>query len=335
MRIVFYPADNEGCGHYRCMLPAEAIASSGDAEVLVSHKVTDELMEWGDVFVWQRRGRPGQIEWLKKYNNKVHVYENDDDLLNIDPSSASYWELKDPANRKSFSEFIGACDHVTCPTEPLKNELSKHNKNVTVLPNRIPSQHIKYAKRTDVDQIRIGWMGSPYHLDDIPIVQDVLADIVKKYDNVKIVWAGYFPDTLKSIIPEHRIEFKGWVDFENYYSHISKFSIDIGIAPLAFTKYNVSRSNLKFLEYSMIGACTVASNISPYSDTIEHNVDGIIVKTNRYKDWYKSLSRLIESPEEIDSMKVAAHNKLVSQYGLHENIKDNIELYKSLIKNKV
>lgn len=334
MRIVFYPADNEGCGNYRCILPAQVISFIGDDEVQISNRATDELMEWGDIFIWQRRGKPGQIEWLKKYPDKVHVYENDDDLPNMDSSNPSYGEFKDPEIVKSFSEFVGLCDHVTCPTETLKKELAKHNKNVTVLPNSMPLGSIKYARRTNSDNIRIGWMGSPYHVNDIPIVQDVLAALVDKYKNVKIVWAGYFPDSLKKSIPKDRIEVQDWMSFEDYYDSISKLNIDIGLAPLDFTKYNKSRSNLKFLEYSFIGACTVASNIDPYSTTIENGIDGVIVKTNKYKHWYNALASLIESPEEVDRMKVNAHNKLVDKYDLQQNIQNNIELYRSLINNK-
>ena len=41
---------------------------------------------------------------------------------------------------------------------------------------------------------------------------------------------------------------------------------DIALAPLAANPFNEARSNLKFLEYSLAGAATVASAVGPFSD---------------------------------------------------------------------
>lgn len=75
---------------------------------------------------------------------------------------------------------------------------------------------------------------------------------------------------------------------------------DIGIAPLTNSKFNQSKSHIKWMEYSMYEIPTVASKVYPYSKdilgikTIEDGVTGILCENG---EWEKKLSMLIEDEE--------------------------------------
>ena len=60
-------------------------------------------------------------------------------------------------------------------------------------------------------------------------------------------------------------EFQPHVAASEYAATLCELRLDIGIAPLADTAFNRNKSSIKYYEYGMSGAVTVASNVLPYS----------------------------------------------------------------------
>lgn len=67
---------------------------------------------------------------------------------------------------------------------------------------------------------------------------------------------------------------------------------DIGLVPLKDNKFNECKSELKGLEYSILGIPYLASPLPAYRRLVKDGENGILC--GRPREWYSSLSKLIE-----------------------------------------
>ena len=115
------------------------------------------------------------------------------------------------------------------------------------------------------------------------------------------------------------------VPFEAFYQMFGQVGTYIGLAPLCANIFNRSKSNLKFLEYTVYGAVTVASAVGPYKDTIEDGVTGILVHDNR--DWYDKVKMLLGDP--LMHARILKNAQALVQE--HYNIEINYKLWDAAI----
>ena len=168
---------------------------------------------------------------------------------------------------------------------------------------------------------------------DIKQIEQVITDIVNKYDYVKFLYGGgrqiktnigvnFFngiPISKKIILPR--------VEMNKYPEMIE--NIDIGIAPLVDTEFNRSKSNLKYLEYSALGIPSVCSNVYPYAKTIKKGENGFLAKN--IKHWKEHLERLIESSSLRKEIGEASYNFVKENY----NQKDIAKQWAKLLKGEL
>jgi glycosyltransferase involved in cell wall biosynthesis len=201
--------------------------------------------------------------------------------------------------------LVQEVDWLTVSTEPLKTILEPLNPKIVVLPNIVNPDEWRFERKKH-DKLRIGWVWSPTHIPDIPVVEEALRKIYKKYD-VEIVIFGRennlfdFPTT----------NIKG-VKHSEYPKLFREAGIDISICPLKDNDFNRCKSNIKWLESTLAGAAVVASDVHPYSSSIKDGKTGYIAKgTNQ---WVKKLSWLIESKEKRDEMVKNARKEVLDNY---------------------
>jgi glycosyltransferase involved in cell wall biosynthesis len=96
-----------------------------------------------------------------------------------------------------------------------------------------------------------------------------------------------------------------WTKFSRYQQ---QRRIHIGLAPLLDTPFNRGKSHIKFLDIAAMGGVGIYSDRSPYSELVEHGVDGLLVG-DRLEDWYQSICYLIDNPEDAKQMALAAAEK--------------------------
>ena len=180
MNIVYYASDQAGCGNIRMIIPANIIAKNNLANVKISFAVTDELMQWADLIIWQRQHKLNLLDFAKKYKGiKKQIFELDDDLFSLTPANPAYIHYPN-ATLKQLTEFIKICDAVTCSTEPLRQVLLKYNNNVYTLQNCILSNYIIPPNKIE-NEIRVGWVGSAHHHDDLKYAIHAIKDVHNKY----------------------------------------------------------------------------------------------------------------------------------------------------------
>jgi glycosyltransferase involved in cell wall biosynthesis len=133
--------------------------------------------------------------------------------------------------------------------------------------------------------IRVGWMGSDSHFRDVKLIYPALAWAAR--NGCEVVLIGYDPrwhpqcavDGISGLsygdefgFPHRQIP---WVDPQQYGRDKAVYPLDIALAPLEVTAFNLGKSDVKALEYGMSGAAVVAQNMPVYQ-TLRHGDTGFL-----------------------------------------------------------
>ncbi|MDP8988980.1 MAG: hypothetical protein M3N41_02715, partial [Acidobacteriota bacterium] len=95
----------------------------------------------------------------------------------------------------------------------------------------------------------------------------------------------HFMDKLTGI----RYEFHPNVPLEQHPQKVCDLKLDVGIAPLLDDPFNRHKSCIKYYEYAMSGAVTLASRVLPYSAEVP-----MTAKNNR-ESWKRKLEEVLQA----------------------------------------
>lgn len=321
-RLLFLVGDTAGCAHYRMMLPARALEKTGKYQCRVSMVIDKEKAAWDpDLIIVSRQDKPEVLTllslWKNKYGKRI-IYDLDDDLIHVYPSNPSFSAMQ--KTRTFATKIIKLCDKLTVSTQPLKTVYDEIHQRVEVLPNQIIPQYAKLGRENKTGKIRIGWAGTNTHQDDFAGAAHALIDIIKLRPEVQLVFFGYVPDIIRANIPAERIEYHKFVDIGQYHLHLGMLALDVGIAPLKDTLFNRSKSNLKFLEYGVMGVPTIASPVYPYSTSIKDGITGLLPPKDRHKEWVKALLKIVDDPTFRKQMGSTAQQHVLDKYDVNKNV---------------
>ena len=96
--------------------------------------------------------------------------------------------------------------------------------------------------------------------------------------SVRIV--GYLDD-LGALEPHReRVEFQKFMHYVELQRSIAE--VEVNIAPLSHTAFNICKSDLKFFEAAAVGTWTVASHTPSLDDAIDDGVTGRLAKAHEW-----------------------------------------------------
>jgi hypothetical protein len=314
MRVLVLPADDGGCGHYRCIWPAQALADQG-ADITLGLDTSgidgiyqpkthgpDELVGLAtvpdaDVIVLQRplhRDRLTLIRLLQEAGRRV-VVEIDDDFSCLHPRNGS-WRSCHPQHspNRNWVHLAAACrmaDWVTVTTPALARTYGAHGR-CTVVPNMVPASYL--GLRRDLQAIGpiVGWTGSmETHPTDLQCTRGAVQRAITGTTGVVAV-VGTGTGVKAALGLDAAPLACGWLPLDRYPEAMAQF--DIGIVPLADIAFNHAKSALKMMEGSALGVPMV---VSPTADNMRMHGQGLGLVARRPREWERHLRRLIESAD--------------------------------------
>jgi len=325
LRILWIPRDNQGCGFYRIMVPANELKKQDLADVRVREEWAWEDVEWSHIIIIQRQSELPAFESIEKAQamGKKVVYDIDDLLQLVEPNNPafSYWSPMGDNLARALN-IIKNCDAVQVSTKRLRNEYALWNKTIGVLPNYldknlwstdnwVDDDWEKFNKRKNDGIIRIGWMGAHSHYYDLQVVEQVITKICKKYTNVHFCLMGYWgeskigPNLFQELVPSTTVcpHCQQGGQFEkipgaallHFPKELRQSAFDIAIAPLIDTGFNEAKSDVKIKEYGALGLPVVASAVGPYKESVQQGYTGFLASTG--KEWFDALEKLIKDKE--------------------------------------
>lgn len=293
-RVIVFPADLQGCGHYRVIQPMMTMLDTGLCTGGVSMDIMNPnlvLRSGANSLVFQRSYTDQGLELLKSLSSLGGVkmiYDADDIESRLPVKSAHYAQIsKDTRGR--VVKAIGLCDRLVVSTPALAHELAKTNDDIRIVLNRlspsmwgtVPPLRAGPPRNRQSGKPRVGWAGGIGHLGDLEMVADVIKDLA---DQVDWVFHGMCPDAIRPYVRE----FYAGVPTLQYAKRLMAQDWDLAIAPLEVNAFNECKSNLKLLEYGWCGVPVICSDVTPY----QGQLSATRVK-NRYKDWRNAITERI------------------------------------------
>lgn len=308
MRVYVYPGDLAGCGYYRLTWPARELQKQGK-DVRIVHpsqmKISGAMDDDGnliqisapkdaDVMVFQRVTSVKMINGISilRQNGIAVVLDVDDDMSAIHPNNPAFAALVPGGDQPEYSylnahRVCEAATYVTVSSDALLARYAKHGRG-TILRNCIPEVTLQIPH--EPEPRTIGWGGGIHsHPDDPQACGPAMARLMNYGYKFKIV--GPPRGTQKAFGLNEEPLSTGPVQIQNWPHALSK--LEVGIAPLADTRFNAAKSWLKMLEYAAVGVPCIGSPRDEYRRLHALGV-GLLAKDP--KQWYQHARRLLDNP---------------------------------------
>ena len=288
-----------------------------------------DIALWADIIVFQRPATEAWFNFIKlcRKLGKIIVSDYDDDPFRTSPLNPYYqfigtdpikWQWEDgttewlwsedmvsPSGKKLFNIErninhrdmfrlnFSRSDLVTTTTENLRDEFLKINSNAAILPNVIDPAFFPQVKMFK-ENVRIGWQGGASHYEDLYFIKSVIKAVLEQNDNVTFVYFGdlRFQGLFKDC-DQSKIEWNPWVAHNVYPYKLATLNLDIGLCPLVDNEFNRNKSAIKWMEYSIMGIATIASNIPPFNVVIRNEDTGLLIDEVK-QSWITAINMLVK-----------------------------------------
>ncbi len=272
-RILGFGATSFGSWKYRVDQPLDALHREG-----LAHRFLIDFQENGiaqlptvaelerlevDALLFHNAVHDYALDALRLYREANHAFVvlGEDDLMTALPPKNPYSKTVYKDIRRRLRRACELADRLVVTTEPLAEALRRYNDNIWVVPNGLPTEiweTLRQARRRRA-RPRVGWAGAPQHHGDLELLREVVEATAREVD---WVFFGMCPDFLRT----HVREIHDPVSFDAYPGKLASLELDLALAPLELNDFNRCKSNLRLLEYGVLGWPVIASDIEPYRD---------------------------------------------------------------------
>jgi glycosyltransferase involved in cell wall biosynthesis len=302
-----------GCTWYRCIIPLKAIEQAGLGthefmtidkfnQLRVDRQLAGTLVNY-DMVLFQRiieaREKEGRMNWLHgaitlRALGIAPIADYDDDFTGEHRDLGA--DLPD----------LSAFSLITVSTKYVKDQMLKRQPglNIAVLPNMVVPSMFSGMART-IPPLVIGLTGSQSHRQDWDAVVPALLRVKRMVPGVKILAAGYVPDSLKDIpglltmrdLAGADVNDNTFVQFHQYGGTVMR-NIDILLCPVdPSDPFSHGRSAIKALEGMAAGAVPIVTGDVPcYAGTVVDGANGYMVRHQDVDAWYRRMMGLISDP---------------------------------------
>jgi glycosyltransferase involved in cell wall biosynthesis len=265
---------------------------------------------------------PGFDFLLRKFAKRL-IFDFDDAIFTLqDHLKPANWETN-PTISGEFAKVkidIKLADVVIAGNSYLANFAGKYNKRVEIIPTPVDTSIFKPLKQKRGSEIvTIGWSGSSSNLYYLKQIEPVLRSLQEKHHvRIKVVCSEKPNLALPDVIWEK------WTS-ENEVKNLNSF--DIGIAPLPDDSWTKGKCGLKLLKYMAVGKPTVSSAVGVHNEIIKNGENGYLATND--EEFYKSLEKLINNPDQRDEMGKKARDTVINNYSLEICSKKLLDVLKN------
>jgi glycosyltransferase involved in cell wall biosynthesis len=285
VRIALIASGDGANARYRVFGPAQALAERGHrvfASVFAEMKEPNMLLDFDVVLGWRMHDEFFTRLARAMGERKIGlVWDNDDNFHALERS------VKDLRVRRALvgmESLMRMANIVTTPSAGLAD----HYRDVIDTDVRVIENYVAPidARSTPAKPRRliVGWVANMEHETDIERLglRTSMERLLERHPHVEVATIGCSLE-----IPSERYHFIRGVEFHELRDYVRQF--DVGLAPIADTAFNRSRSNVKVKEYAAVGVPWLASPIGPYAG-LGDDQGGRLVRDDR---WYEEVERLV------------------------------------------
>ena len=269
-RILSTGLGSDGSYQYRAIAPLQALNKVGHADSLIIPKYSDrvripsvadlERLQPQSLLLYNtiHDDQLQALERYKRHNKALRVFGLDD-LASELPQKNPFRTTVYKDIKKRIRTALSLSDRLIVTTEPLGEAFRGMNDDIRVVPNYLERWRWEGVKsqRRDASKPRVGWAGALQHQGDLELIIDVVKETANELD---WVFLGMCPEEIRGLVAEQHLP----VVFDEYPAKLASLDLDLAVAPLEYNKFNEAKSNLRLLEYGIMGWPVVCTNIHPY-----------------------------------------------------------------------
>lgn len=243
--------------------------------------------------------------------------------LGKDPDVNAEWDVWF-AYMGRLNASLGACRGATTTNALLASRLAAYvDDTPAVVPNVMNRDQQAYSRELldakvatgfrRTGPVTIGYFsGTPSHVRDFAIASTSLARLLDEDDDVSVRVVGYLDD-LGALEPHReRVEFQKFMHYVELQRSIAE--VEVNIAPLSHTAFNICKSDLKYFEAAAVGTWTVASHTPSLDDAVDDGVTGRLAKAHEWDAALREAVDLARDPQAYAARVVPAAEKAHSRW---------------------
>lgn len=253
---------------------------------------------------------PALEAWQALPSPPFLVYALDDLLTNM--AESNHLRKNVPANCRARLKYaLARCDRMVVSTDFLAEAYRHLIPDIRVVPNRLEQAlwlSLHSQKRTSTKP-RIGWAGGTTHQGDLILLKEI---IEKTRHEADWIFFGMCPKEIRPLISEYH----AFGPFPEYPARLAALNLDIAVAPLAQIPFNQGKSNLRLLEYGVLGIPVVCTDIDPYQGSPACCV------ANTVEAWTRALRERIHDADASEQEGVALRQWVHQGYLLENHLEE-------------
>lgn len=324
-RILGLPLSG-GSGEYRVIQPFAALSQAGVAQCehyrFIHNKIRPILIsEYAriapDTVVFQAAVNDIQLSQLEQLNDYLpdifRVYTIDDLLTNVPEQSPAHMELKrhfyDVKTR--LRKALQFSHRLIVSTQPLADLCIDMIDDICVIPNRLSKATwlSVTSLQNQGSKPRVGWAGAQQHQGDLAIMNEIVKATA---DEVDWIFMGMCPDEIKPYVREYH----HFVPINEYPEKLASLNLDLAVAPLEIHPFNEAKSNLRLLEYGVLGWPVICTDIYPY----QTNNPPVVRVKNDVDSWVTAIRQLLTDKAALADAGLALKAWVIQHYMLEDHL---------------
>ncbi len=236
---------------------------------------------------------------------------------------------------------------VTCICNGLKQDIigrGVDEAKITIIPNAVNIEKFTFGQVADTDlkhklglqgKTVLGFIGSFYAYEGIPLMLDALPEIIKQAPNVCLLLVGGGPQ--ESLIKEKvkQLKLDDYVIFTGRVSHdvVQDYynQVDIFVYPRLSMRLTDLVTPLKPLEAMAQGRLVVASDVGGHKELITDQENGVLFKANDAHSLATRVLGLLSHPEIWDAMRQAGKRYVEQERNWPQSVGNYKQVYASLL----
>ncbi len=231
------------------------------------------------------------------------VYHIDDDLLGLPESLGAAIIAHHGAAEvvEARRRLLARSDLIYASTAPLASVMRQRFPGKAVMSGMYCAYREELAgaahdrRARAPGTVRLGYMGSKGHGRDLAPLVPILARLLEELPQVSFETFGTIamPEPLRAFgdrVTSHKVV----SDYAGFLRQLCQLDWDVGIAPLEDDSFNRCKAPTKFIEYTVAGIVTAASDLPVYSELIDGENGRLCGSAER---WEAELRALLGSSE--------------------------------------
>ena len=346
-RVLSFGVGSLGSWKYRVTQPLDAMHRTGKAQRIHTPLATKESVPLPSIIELERLQpdtllmhntmHDDYIEAMEKYKrvNNAFIVFGQDDLMTALPPKNPFSKTVYKDMKRRVRKCLSLADRLIVSTEPLAQALEGMANEISIVPNAIDEGvwGDLASRRQTGRKPRVGWAGAQQHLGDLELLETVVKALANE---VEWVFFGMCPAAIRPWVSEMHEA----VDFECYPEKLASLDLDLALAPLEHNRFNEAKSNLRLLEYGILGWPVIATDIFPYQEAPVcrvpnqsrawinaireriHDIDAMAREGDQLRDWVRkhamleqqldawmSALNLLEAGQSVEQLRNRAANQ--------------------------